>query len=148
MNIDNVDRKILSEYVKDARLSFREVAKHIGVSVGTVLSRTKKMEQEGLIKGFTVLLDDEKLGYPLTALTEVTVSKGKLVEIEKEIAKLSSTCAVYDVTGQTDAIIIGKFRNRQELSTFTKSILSLNYVEHTNTHLVLTTIKEDFRMPP
>ncbi|HEY4699639.1 MAG TPA: Lrp/AsnC family transcriptional regulator [Nitrososphaerales archaeon] len=148
MNIDDVDRKILSEYVKDARLSFREVAKHIGVSVGTVLSRTKKMEQEGLIKGFTVLLDDEKLGYPLTALTEVTVSKGKLVEIEKEIAKLSSTCAVYDVTGQTDAIIIGKFRNRQELSTFTKSILSLNYVEHTNTHLVLTTIKEDFRMPP
>jgi len=148
LNIDDVDRKILSEYVKDARLSFREVAKHIGVSVGTVLSRTKKMEQEGLIKGFTVLLDDEKLGYPLTALTEVTVSKGKLVEIEKEIAKLSSTCAVYDVTGQTDAIIIGKFRNRQELSTFTKSILSLNYVEHTNTHLVLTTIKEDFRMPP
>lgn len=148
MNIDDVDRKILSEYVKDARLSFREVAKHIGVSVGTVLSRTKKMEEEGLIKGFTVLLDDEKLGYPLTALTEVTVSKGKLVEIEKEIAKLSSTCAVYDVTGQTDAIIIGKFRNRQELSTFTKSILSLNYVEHTNTHLVLTTIKEDFRMPP
>jgi len=148
LNIDDVDRKILSEYVKDARLSFREVAKHIGVSVGTVLSRTKKMEEEGLIKGFTVLLDDEKLGYPLTALTEVTVSKGKLVEIEKEIAKLSSTCAVYDVTGQTDAIIIGKFRNRQELSTFTKSILSLNYVEHTNTHLVLTTIKEDFRMPP
>lgn len=148
MNIDNVDRKILNEYFKDARLSFREVAKHIGVSVGTVLSRTKKMEEEGLIKGFTVLLDDEKLGYPLTALTEVTVSKGKLVEIEKEIAKLSSTCAVYDVTGQTDAIIIGKFRNRQELSTFTKSILSLNYVEHTNTHLVLTTIKEDFRMPP
>lgn len=143
-----MDKKILNEYLKDSRLSYREAAKHIGVSVGTVLARTKKMEAEGLIRAFTVILDDEKLGYPLTALTEVTVSKGKLVEIEKEIAKLPSTCAVYDVTGQTDAIIIGKFRNRQELSLFTKTLLSLPYVERTNTHLVLTTVKEDFRMTP
>ncbi len=148
MDLDETDRKILNEYLKDARLSYREIAKRINVAVGTVLSRTKKMEQEGVIKGYSVILDDEKLGYMLTAITEVTVSKGRLVEVEKEIAKLNSTCAVYDVTGQTDAFIIGKFRNRSEISVFTKALLALPYVERTNTHLVLSTIKEDFRKLP
>ena len=148
MSIDETDRKILNEYVKDARLSFREIAKRINVAVGTVLSRTKKMEKDGLIRGYTVLLDDEKIGYPLTAITEVIVSKGKLVEVEKEISELPAICAVYDVTGVEDALIIGKFKSRKELGLFTKALLALDYVERTNTHLVLATIKEDFRILP
>jgi len=148
LNIDEIDRNILNEYLKDSRLSFREIAKRIDVAVGTVLSRTRKMEKDGLIKNYTVLLNYEKLGYPLTAITEVTISKGKLVEVEKEISKLSPTCAVYDVTGFADVLIIGKFKNRKELSFFTKTLLALNYVERTNTHLVLDTVKEDFRMIP
>ncbi|MCP8305361.1 MAG: Lrp/AsnC family transcriptional regulator [archaeon] len=146
MLLDDIDRKILSEYLKDGRLSFREIASRIGVAVGTVLSRTKKMEKEGVIKGYSVILDHEKLGYELTVVTEVTVSKGKLLEMEREIAKLANICAVYDITGLTDAIIIAKFHNREELSRFTKSILRMPFVERTNTHLVLTTIKEDFRL--
>lgn len=146
MPIDEIDKKILSEYLKDARLSFREVASKIGVAAGTVLSRVRKMEKEGLIKGYSVILDHEKLGYELTAITEVTVSKGKLLEMEKEIAKLPNICAVYDVTGLTDAIIIAKFHNREELSKFTKVLLGMPFVERTNTHIVLTTVKEDFRL--
>ncbi|MGB9659168.1 MAG: Lrp/AsnC family transcriptional regulator [Nitrososphaerales archaeon] len=146
MSIDETDRKILSEYLKDARSSFREVASKIGVAVGTVLSRTRKMEKAGLIKGYSVVLDHEKLGYELTAITEITVSKGKLLEMEKEIAKFPNICAVYDVTGLTDAIIIAKFRNREELSKFTKVLLGMPFVERTNTHIVLTTVKEDFRL--
>jgi DNA-binding Lrp family transcriptional regulator len=146
LSIDETDRKILSEYLKDARSSFREVASKIGVAVGTVLSRTRKMEKAGLIKGYSVVLDHEKLGYELTAITEITVSKGKLLEMEKEIAKFPNICAVYDVTGLTDAIIIAKFRNREELSKFTKVLLGMPFVERTNTHIVLTTVKEDFRL--
>ncbi len=144
--LDDIDRKILSEYLKDGRLSYREIANRIGVAVGTVLSRTKKMEKEGVIKGYSAILDQEKLGYELTVITEVTVSKGKLLEMEREIAKLANICAVYDITGLTDAIIIAKFHNREDLSRFTKSILRMPFVERTNTHLVLTTIKEDFRL--
>jgi DNA-binding Lrp family transcriptional regulator len=104
------------------------------------------MEKEGLIKGYSVILDHEKLGYELTAITEITVSKGKLIEMEKEIAKFPNICAVYDVTGLTDAIIIAKFHNREELSKFTKVLLGMPFVERTNTHIVLTTVKEDFRL--
>lgn len=146
MSIESLDRAILGEYLRDARQSYREIARKVGVSPGTVLSRVKKLEQAGIIKGYAVLVDPEKLGYELTVLTEITVSKGKLIEMEREIAKLPYVCAVYDVTGLTDAIVVARFHNREELNRFTKTILAMPFVERTNTHLVLTTVKEDFRL--
>ncbi len=104
------------------------------------------MEDDGLIKGYSVILDHEKLGYQLTVVTEITVSKGRLVETENEIAKIPNVCGVYDVTGLTDAIIIAKFKSREDLGAFTKKLLALPYIERTNTHVVLTTVKENFRL--
>lgn len=146
MQLDETDVKILKALTEDARLSSRQIAKQCDVSVGTALSRIRKMEEEGIIKGYTALLDQEKLGYELTVMTEMTVSKGRLLEVENEIARMPNVCCVYDLTGLADAAIIAKFKNREELSKFTKRLLSLPYVERTNTHVVLTAIKEDFRM--
>ena len=92
------------------------------------------------------ILDHEKLGYELTVVTEITVSKGRLTEMENEIAKISNVCGVYDVTGLTDAVIIAKFKSREELGKFTKNLLALPYIERTNTHVVLATVKENFRL--
>jgi len=145
-DLNETDLKILKSLLEDARFSSRQIAKNVGVSVGTVLSRIKKMEDEGLIKGYSVLLNHEKLGYQLTVVTEITVSKGRLVETENEIAKISNVCCVYDVTGLTDAIIVAKFKSREDLGQFTKRLLSLPFIERTNTHVVLTTVKENFRL--
>ena len=146
MQLDETDVKILKALTEDARLSSRQIAKQCDVSVGTALSRIRKMEEEGIIKGYAALLDQEKLGYELTVMTEMTVSKGRLLEVENEIARMPNVCCVYDLTGLADAAIIAKFKNREELSRFTKRLLSLPYVERTNTHVVLTAIKEDFRI--
>jgi DNA-binding Lrp family transcriptional regulator len=146
MELNETDIKILKNLLEDARFSSRQIAKNVGVSVGTVLSRIKKMEEDGLIKGYVVILDHEKLGYELTVVTEITVSKGRLVEMEKEIAKMPGVCGVYDVTGLTDAVIIAKFKSREELGRFTKQLLALPYIERTNTHVALTTVKENFRL--
>jgi DNA-binding Lrp family transcriptional regulator len=147
MKLDDLDRSLLKELEGDARQSFRELAKKTGVSVVTVAQRVRKMEHEGIIKGYSGMLNQEKLGYEITTITEVTVSKGKLVEVQEKIAKLNSVCAVYDVTGIEDSIVISKFKNRDDVSKFTKELLSVPYVERTNTHLVLNTYKEDFRYP-
>jgi DNA-binding Lrp family transcriptional regulator len=146
MQLDETDVKILKVLTVDARLSSRQIAKKCGVSIGTALSRIKRMESEGIIKGYTVLLDQEKLGYELTVVTEITVSKGRLLETENEIALIPNVCCVYDLTGLTDAAIVAKFKSREDLSRFTKHLLSLPHVERTNTHVVLTTLKEDFRI--
>jgi DNA-binding Lrp family transcriptional regulator len=144
--LSDTDLRILQVLLEDARFSSRQIAKKVGVSVGTVLSRIKRMEDEGLIKGYSVIMNHEKLGYELTVVMEVTVSKGRLVEMEGEIAKIPNVCTVYDVTGLTDAFIIAKFKTREELGKFTKRLLALPYIERTNTHVVLTTVKEDFRL--
>jgi len=146
MVLDETDVKILRTLVSDARLSSRQVSKRSGVSIGTVLSRMKKMENERVIRGYTAVVDHERLGYQLTALTEITVSKGRLLEVENEIARMPNVCGVYDVTGLTDAFVLAKFKSREELSAFAKRLLALPYVERTNTHVVLATIKEDFRL--
>ncbi len=144
--MDETDVKIMKVLTADARLSSRQIAKQCGVSIGTVLSRIKRLGKEGVIKGYTARLDHEKLGYELTVVSEITVSKGRLLEVENEIARLPNVCCVYDVTGMIDALIVAKFKNREELSRFTKRLLSIPFVERTNTHVVLTTVKEDFRI--
>jgi len=146
MELDGTDVKILKILLSDARLSSRQIAKKTSVSIGTVLSRTKKMEQARIIKEYSAIVDHEKLGYELTVIIEMTISKGKLSEIAKDIAKVPNVCCVYNVTGLTDAMVIAKFKKREDLSGFTKYLLSLPYVERTNTHVVLTSIKEDFRV--
>ncbi|MHC1629094.1 MAG: Lrp/AsnC family transcriptional regulator [Candidatus Nezhaarchaeales archaeon] len=145
--LDEVDKAILRELLNDARLSFREIAKRIGVSTATVANKVRRLEEAGIIKGYTAIIDVEKLGYDVTAVIEVVVSKGKITEVEEEIAKNPNVQAVYDVTGQSDAIIIARFKSRADLSKFIKRILSMDYVERTITHVVLNIRKEEVASP-
>ncbi len=146
MPFDRTDIKIMKMLISDARLSYRQIAKNIGISTGTVLTRIKNLQNEGMIKYHSTVFDHEKLGYELTVLMEITVAKGKLIQVEKKISRLSNVCAVYDITGLTDSMVIAKFKSRKELDDFVKSVLMMEYVERTNTHLVLNTVKEDFRL--
>ncbi|MCW4051365.1 MAG: Lrp/AsnC family transcriptional regulator [Candidatus Bathyarchaeota archaeon] len=144
--LDEIDKKILAELLINSKRSFRELARAIGVSAATVINHIQRLESAGVITDYTVMLDFERLGFELTVVLEMTVSRGKLLETQEEIAKLPYVCAVYDVTGEIDSVVVAKFRNRRELSEFPKDLLAMPFVERTNTHVVLNTIKEDFRM--
>ena len=146
--IDETSRKVLAEYLQDSRQSFREVARKIGISSGTVASRIKDMEESGVIKKYTTMLNYEKLGFELTAITEITVSEGMMIEVGNEISKIDHTVGVYNVTGDSDILVIAKFRSRASLSDFTKTILKLEHVVRTKTHVVLNTLKEDYGILP
>lgn len=146
MEFDEIDTKILKNLLVDARLSARQLAYKLGLSTVTVLTRIKKLEQKKIIKGYTTNLDHQILGYDITAIVEVTTTKGKMLEIEDKIAENQNVCAVYDITGHADVLVIGKFKNRDELSHFVKNLSTIPNVENTNTHIVLNTIKEDFRL--
>jgi len=106
----------------------------------------QKLEKNRIIRSYSAVLDHEKLGYDLTAIIEVTAVKGKTTEVEEHVSIFPNVCAVYYITGLTDMTIIAKFRNRKELSDFIKKDLALPYIERTNSHVVLVTVKEDFRL--
>ncbi|NND87574.1 MAG: Lrp/AsnC family transcriptional regulator [Nitrosopumilus sp.] len=146
MNLDKTDERILKNLMVDARLSARQMALKLGMSTVTVLSRIKKLEKEKIIRGYTAIIDHEKLGYTLTAIIEIMAKNDKILDIEDEVSKFENVCGVYDITGSTDTIIIAKFKERNELSSFVKSLAAIPNVENTITHVVLNTAKEDFRL--
>ncbi len=146
MKFDRTDELILKNLMIDARLSARQLGIKLGISTVTILSRIKKLEQEKIIKGYTALIDHEKLGYNLTAIIEIIAKKNKIMDIEAELSKIENVCGVYDITGNTDTLIIAKFKSRSELSEFVKGLSSISNVENTVTHVVLNTAKEDFRL--
>lgn len=147
MAIDELDVRLLDILLSEGRASFRKIATLLGISTTTVAARVTRLEQAGVVGGYSARIDSERLGYGITAVTEILVSKGKLLEMEREIAKLPGVCAVYDVTGEIDGVVVGKFKDREQLSRFTKGLLAMPFVERANTHVVLTTVREDFRLP-
>jgi DNA-binding Lrp family transcriptional regulator len=146
--IDNVDMKILNALKIEGRASYRQLGEELGLAPGTISARVDKLKERGIIQEFSVIINYENAGYDLTAIIEVVVSKGKLIKTEQEIAKFPQVCAVYDVTGTTDIIVVMKVKNRSELSYLIKTMLAMEYVERTNSHVVLTTVKEDFIKNP
>ncbi|MHA1589956.1 MAG: Lrp/AsnC family transcriptional regulator [Candidatus Njordarchaeales archaeon] len=141
--LDEKDRKILQVLLENSRLSIRQIARKTGLSVSTVASRLRKLEESGIIRKYTIELDLEKLGYVFPVIIDVRVSKGKLFEVEKEIAKHSNVLAVYDITGEYDVMVYAIFRTRRDLDSFVKMLQRMEYVERTHTKLILNVVKDE-----
>ncbi|MBU0614550.1 MAG: Lrp/AsnC family transcriptional regulator [Nanoarchaeota archaeon] len=142
MELDDVDKDIINTKIMDSTLSYREVAKKVKVSVATVMNRIKRLEKEGVIKRYTTIVDYDKIGYDVEVMVEVRISKGKLFQVEKEIATHKNVFGVYDMTGDFDASIMARFKNRRQMDAFLKKIQTYDFVERTNTRFILNTIKE------
>ncbi len=143
MILDPTDKKIVNVLLTDARLSYRQIGKRVGVSVATVMNRVKRLETEGVIKRYSALIDFEKLEYEIHAIIELRIAKGKLFEVERKVATHASVQAVYDHTGASDCTVLAWFRNTKALDTFVKELQTYDFVERTETRLVLNTLKED-----
>lgn len=143
VKIDDIDKQILHLLNEDGRMSYREISRKIGVSVGTVHNRVEKLMKTGVIKKFVPVIDHSKLGYKLTAIIGVRIKGGVLRNWEERTAYHKNVLAIYDVTGEFDAILIGKFKDTSELDKFIKGLLSENDVQRTYTQTVLNIVKED-----
>jgi Lrp/AsnC family transcriptional regulator, regulator for asnA, asnC and gidA len=145
-DIDSVDCRILNLLQEDCRLSFNKVAARANVSVGTAYNRIKNLESRGLVKSYTVLVDSANLGLGLTSVIFVQAEGENLTSVEKKIAEGVNVVAVYDVTGEFDAAVIAKFKDRSSLNGFIKDLAAMPHVKRTITNVSLDTVKEDFRV--
>ena len=140
--LDDIDKKIIKVLEDDARTSLRKISELVDVSLGTVSNRVKRMEKNGIIRGYSVILDPDKIGWELNVVIGLRIQKGRLIEIQERIAKDSRVHGVYDVTGDFDSMVIAKAKNRKDLDDLSKNVLSIDGVERSITHLVLNTVKE------
>lgn len=144
--MDTLDHSIMKLLNENARMSYREVARELKVSLSTVSNRIKKLEEIGIIEGYIPVINPEKIGYDLTVIINIKIAHGKLIEVQQKISRDDHVSAVYDITGDWDSLVIAHFKNRRDLNQFIKRVLSLDHVERSNTQIVLNIVKNEKRI--
>jgi DNA-binding Lrp family transcriptional regulator len=146
IKLDDLDIDILRSLNESARKSFRDIAKELHVSLTTVSNRVRGLEKNGVIQGYIPVLDATKLGYDIMAVIGIKVIHGKIVETERDLAKEEGVFAVFDSTGEWDAIVMARFHNRNDLNTFVKKVLDHENVDRTYTQVVLNITMDEKRV--
>ena len=146
MSLNSKDSELLRCLNKNGRASQRELAATTGVALGTVNSHIKSLEKEKIIKGYYAHIDPEKIGFTLTAIINLRITKGKIMDLQATISKHPRVFGVYDVTGEWDSLVLARFKDREEMDSFIKTTLSQKNIERTSTSLVLNTVKEEPRV--
>jgi DNA-binding Lrp family transcriptional regulator len=142
-DLDDADCKILRELLRDARVSFKAVAQKVGVSEATVFVRVRKMQERGVIKGFTTLIAPAAVGKPLTAIVLVRANPKAYGGMLDALKKLDDIYEVYDVTGQYYAILKIRTSGTEALGRLMDEIGKIDGIAGTETIIVLRTVKED-----
>ena len=148
MQLDDTDRRLLAVLLEDARISQRGLAQRIGVAQGTITNRLRRLEELGVIKGYTVLLEPETIGWTMTVITGLRIENGSMINVQQNIAADPRVFAVYDVTGDYDSMVLARVRSRKDLDDLTKTVFTLKGVQRSFTQVVLNTVKEDGRVIP
>jgi len=139
----DLDVRIIERLRDDGRMSLREIAGELGVSTATVGKHLNGLKERGIIRGFKPVLDYPKLGYKITTVTQIK-AKGKLIpQIVKTLKDDDRLTHVYEITGEFDILVIGKFRDQESMNREIKRLLSHPAIEETNTSVVLAIVKED-----
>ena len=146
MDLKPKDIELLRCLNQNGKASQRELAASTGAALGTVNSHIKNLEKEKIIKGYYAEVNPEKIGFNLTAIINLRIIKGKIMDVQSSIAKHPRVFAVYDITGEWDSLVLARFKNREEMDNFIKTTLSQKNIERTSTSLVLNNVKEELRV--
>ena len=142
--MDNMDIKILKSLRQNARLTASSISEEIGLSVSAVIERIKKLENSGVIKGYTIDVDQAKMGNTMVALMDVSLKHPDYYDGFVELVKENDSIeACYYQTGEFDFVLRIVTDNTEGLDNVYKIIKGYEGVANTETHIVLRTIKEE-----
>ncbi len=142
MTYRDLDVRLIEALRRDARRSLRQLAEELDVSPSTVGNRLNDLLERGVITGFKPVIDYRKLGFGLVAVTKIKARGDALPAIVEALAADPRLTHVYEITGEFDVLVIGRFRNETEMNREIKRMLGLPGIEGTNTSIVLSAAKE------
>lgn len=146
MKLDKKDLKILERLKENSKLTTSQIYKKTNIPITTVYNRIKKLENLGIIKGYTLKLDYNKLGKPITGFILITINyllpdgtKIKQEHVAQEISKLEGVGEVNIMTGVTDILIKIRVSSIEELNDFViRKLRNINGIDKTQTMIVLS----------
>ena len=139
--LDQTSQQILHELQIDARLSYSEIGRRVGLTAPAVAERIRRMEETGVITGYHAMVDPEKLGLPITVFMQVTSSKGDCQPIADFARACPGVTLCYHITGEKDVLLQGSFPSVQQLEELVEALTRYGNV---TTSLVLS---QRFRQP-
>lgn len=135
--VDDVDRKIIDILKENSRLAYAEIGKMIFLSPSSVRERIKKMEDTGVIKAFTLSLNQTLLGNNLEVLIMLKISSGKFNTALTEINSYPEVKEAFRITGQHNIHMRVALKDQLHLQQFVDKLI--NFGEPT-THLILSRV--------
>ncbi len=145
IGLDDIDMKILSILSENSRLSIRKIATRLGLKPTSVFNRIKKLERSVIMK-YTTEVDQEKIGYHVTAFVLISYKSNKETqeEIAKELSKYAQVTNVAIITGEWDLLLRIVEKNVKSLGYFiTKILRNKKGIDKTNTMIVLNEVKNE-----
>lgn len=145
--IDNIDLKILSHLQKDSSISNASIAKEIGMTPSAAFERVKKLEEKGVIKGYSLQLDPKQLDFSLLAFVFVQTDEKLGNESCDGLMQIPEVQEVHNVAGEDCYLVKVRTKDTESLSLLIRKILSIPLVRSTRTTVVLETKKETSELP-
>ncbi|AGN01100.1 transcriptional regulator [Salinarchaeum sp. Harcht-Bsk1] len=143
MTYENLDAKLVNELLGDGRASLRSLAEELDVSVTTVSNHLGDLEEDGVVRGYTPIIDYSKMGFDVTAILQLKVEGDALPEITDRLDAEKQMVSVYEVTGNYDIIAIGKFADTDDMNAQIKTLLTDPDIKESNTSVVLNAASEN-----
>ena len=147
--IDEIDRQILALIQDNSRITMQQVANSIGnISKVAVSYRLKKLEDRGIIEGYSAKLNPEKLdrGYLIISRAMCSVKGRKELDVSKKIARLPGIQSVYGIFGDYDLLIVARTKNKEEAKKLLDKVNGIPGVTSSNTIVAHTVIKESLSL--
>ncbi len=140
-SVDATDRRILQLLRRNARTSYREIGAAVGLSANAATQRMRRMEEAGVIRGYTVLVDPELSSTPMLAILHVkTAVDADSAALEAEFAQIPAITEVLDLAGTIDYSIRLQGRSQLEVHEAVNTIRMLPGIEHIETRVVLRSV--------
>lgn len=147
--MDSIDLKILRCLKRDARLTASAISEEINLSVSAVIERIKKLKNSGIIKGYTIDVDPEKMGNKMVALMEVSLKHPDYYDAFVDIVNRDNNIvSCFYQTGAFDFVLHIVTDSTDGLEKVYKVIKGFEGVSKTETHFVLKTIKDEHCVLP
>ncbi|ELY60699.1 HTH-type transcriptional regulator Lrp [Natronococcus jeotgali] len=143
MTYEYLNEELVNALLGDGRASLRSLAEDLDVSVTTVSNRLSDLEEEGVIQGYTPIVDYGAVGYDVTAVMQLKVEGDALAEITETLREHPQMVSVYEVTGDYDVIAIGKFEDTDDMNDQIKSLITDPAINQSNTSIALNAVAEN-----
>lgn len=142
-NVDELDLKIIARLVSDSRISFRQLARELGVSESTIYMRVRGLRDRGILKGFTAYVDLNRLGLVQQVYIEIKVNPQYIRNVVEELVNYPNVLEVYEVSGEYPLLVRVASVSNEELTSTVDRIALIKGVTEMNVKYVFKTLASE-----